>query len=45
MGKNFVLDEVGPVKGFVSVSPVSFVWKDRVVRFEVKLTQGLVVSL
>ncbi len=32
-------------EGFVSVAPVSLVWKDRVGRFEVKLTQGLVVSL
>ena len=45
LGKNFFLDEVGPVKGFVSVAPVSLVWKDRVGRFEVKLTQGLTVSL
>ncbi len=45
MGKNFFLDEVGPVRGFVSVAPVSLVWKDRVGRFEVKLTQGLSVSL
>jgi hypothetical protein len=45
MGRNFFLDEVVPVKGFVSVAPVSLVWKDRVGRFEVKLTQGLTVSL
>ena len=45
VGKNLFLDEVGPVKGFVSVAPVSLAWKDRVGRFEVKLTQGLVVSL
>ncbi len=45
VGKNFFLDEVGPVKGFVSVVPVSFVWKDRVGRFDVKLTQGMSVSL
>ena len=45
VGKNFFLDEVGLVKGFVSVTPVSLVWKDRVVRYEVKLTQGLTVSL
>ena len=45
VGKNFFLDEVGPVRGFVSVAPVSLAWKDRVGRFEVKLTQGLAVSL
>ena len=45
VGKNFFLDEVVLVKDFVSVSPVSLAWKDRVDRFEVKLTQGLVVSL
>jgi hypothetical protein len=45
VGKNFFLDEVGSVKGFVSVTPVSLAWKDRVGRFEVKLTQGMVVSL
>jgi hypothetical protein len=45
VGKNFFLDEVVPVKGFVSVAPVSIVWKDRVGGFEVKLTQGLTVSL
>ena len=44
-GGNFLLDEVGPVRGFVSVAPVSVTWKDRVGRFEVKLTQGLTVSL
>ena len=45
MGKNIFLDEVGSVRGFVSVTPVSLAWKDRVGRFEVKLTQGLTVSL
>ena len=45
MGRNFFLDEVVPVKGFVSVAPVSLAWKDRVGRFEVELTQGLSVSL
>ena len=45
VGKNFFLDEVGPVRGFVSVALVSLTWKDRVGRFEVKLTQGLSVSL
>ena len=44
VGKNFFLDEVGPVKGFVSVAPVSFVWKDRAGGFEVKLTEGLTAS-
>ena len=45
VGKNFFLDEVGSVRGFVSVTLVSLAWKDSVGRFEVKLTQGLVVSL
>ena len=45
VGENFFLDEVGSVKVFVSVAPVSLAWKDRVGRFEVKLTQGLTVSL
>ena len=43
--KNFFLDEVGSVRDFVSVVPVTLVWKDRVGGFEVKLTQGLPVSL
>jgi hypothetical protein len=45
VGKNFFLDEKCPVQGFVSVTPTSLVWKDRVGRYEVKLTQGLTVSL
>ena len=39
------LDETSPVRGFVSLAPVSIVWKDKVGRYEVKLTKGLVVSL
>ena len=44
-GENFFLDEVGPVWGFVSVGTVSRAWKDGVGRYEVKLTQGLTVSM
>ena len=44
-GKNFFLDEKCPVRGFVSVTPTSLTWKDKVGRYEVKLTQGLTVSL
>ena len=39
------LDESCPVQGFVSVAPVSLVWKDKMGRYEVKLDQGLAVSL
>ena len=45
VGKNFLLDEKCPVRGFVSVAPTSLAWKDQVGRYEVKLTQGLAVSL
>jgi hypothetical protein len=45
VGKNFFLDEKCPVRGFVSVASTSLVWKDKVGRYKVKLTQGLVVSL
>ncbi len=45
MGKIFFLDEACPVWGFVSVVPFSLPWKDKVGRYEVKLTQGLAVSL
>ena len=45
MGENFFLDETCPVWGFVSVSPVSIVWRDKEGSYEVKLTQGLSVSL
>ena len=45
MGKNYLLDEKCPVRGFVSVAPTSLSWKDKVGRYEVNLTQGLVVSL
>ncbi len=45
VGKNYLLDEKCPVRGFVSVAPTSLVWKDRVGSYEVKLTQGLPVSL
>jgi hypothetical protein len=45
VGKNFFLDEPCPVQGFVSVAPTSLAWKDKVGRYEVKLTQGLAVSL
>ena len=45
VGKNFFLDEKCPVRVFVSVATTSLVWKDKVGRYEVKLTQGLAVSL
>ncbi len=45
VGKNFFLDEKCQVRGFVSVAPTSLTWKDKVGRYEVKLTQGLAVSL
>ena len=45
VGKNFFLDEKCPVQGFVSVTPVSLAWKDKVGSYEVKLTQGLAVSM
>jgi hypothetical protein len=45
VGKNFFLDEKCQVRGFVSVAPTSLAWKDKVGRYEVNLTQGLVVSL
>ncbi len=45
VGKNYLLDEKCPVRGFVSVAPTSLTWKDKVGRYEVKLTQGLAVSL
>jgi ribonuclease HI len=45
VGKNFFLDETCPVRGFVSVAPTSLAWRDKVGRYEVKLTQGLAVSL
>ena len=45
VGKNFFLDESCLVQGFVSVAPTSLAWKDKVGRYEVKLTQGLAVSL
>jgi hypothetical protein len=44
VGKNFFLDEKCPVRGFVSVAPTSLAWKDKVGKYEVKLTQGLAVS-
>jgi hypothetical protein len=43
--KNFFLDEKCQVRVFVSVVATSLDWKDKVGRYEVKLTQGLVVSL
>jgi ribonuclease HI len=39
------LDEKCPVRGFVSVASTSLAWKDKVGKYEVKLTQGLAVSL
>jgi hypothetical protein len=45
VGKNYLLDERCPVRGFVSVVPASLPWKDKVGNYEVKLTQGLAVSL
>jgi hypothetical protein len=45
VGKIFFLDGKCPVRGFVSVAPTSLAWKDKVGRYEVKLTQGLAVSL
>ncbi len=45
VGENFLLDEKCPVRVFVSVTPTSLDWKDKVGRYEVKLTQGLTVSL
>ncbi len=45
VGKNYLLDEKFPVRGFVSVAPTSLAWKDKVGNYEVKLTQGLAVSL
>jgi hypothetical protein len=45
VGKNYLLDEKCPVRGFVSVAPTSLAWKDKVGNYEVKLTQGLAVSL
>jgi hypothetical protein len=45
VGKNYLLDEKCPVQGFVSVAPTSLSWKDKVGNYEVKLTQGLAVSL
>jgi hypothetical protein len=45
VGKNFFLDEKCPVRVFVSVAPTSLAWKDKVGKYEVKLTQGLAVSL
>ncbi len=45
VGKNYLLDEKCPVRGFVSIAPTSLAWKDRVGSHEVKLTQGLAVSL
>ena len=44
-GKKLLPGRGEPSEGFVSVAPVSLAWKDRVGRFEVKLTLGLVVSL
>ena len=43
--RRWSLDESCPVQGLVSVEPTSLAWKDKVGRYEVKLTQGLVVSL
>jgi ABC-type microcin C transport system permease subunit YejB len=45
VGKKYLLYEKFPVRGFVSVAPASLAWKDKVGSYEVKLTQGLVVSL
>ncbi len=45
VGKNFLLDEKCPVRGFVSVASTSLTWKDQVGKYEVKLTQGLAVSV
>jgi hypothetical protein len=36
VGKNYLLDEKCPVRGFVSVAPTSLVWKDKVGNYEVK---------
>ena len=44
MGKNFYLDEPCTVKGFLSVTDTSLVWKDRPVEFDIKLTQGVTTS-
>ena len=45
VGRDFFLDEDCPARGFVSVTPSSLAWKDKVGQYEVKLTQGLAVSL
>ena len=45
VGKNFFLDDSCPMQGFVSVAPTSLAWRDKVGRYEVKLTHGLAVSL
>jgi hypothetical protein len=45
VGHDFFLDEDCPARGFVSVTPSSLAWKDKVGKYEVKLTQGLAVSL
>ena len=45
VGKNFFLDDLCPIQGFVSVAPTSLAWRDKVGRYEVKLTQGFVASL
>jgi len=45
VGQDFFLDEDCPARGFVSVTPSSLAWKDKVGKYEVKLTQGLAVSL
>ena len=34
VGKNFLLDEKCPVRGFVSVAPTSLTWKDKVGSYE-----------
>jgi hypothetical protein len=43
VGKNFFLDEKCQVRGFVLVTPILLTWKDKVGRYEVKLTLGMVV--
>jgi hypothetical protein len=43
--RDFYLDEPCAVKGFVSVTPTSIVWKDRAGGFDVKLTQGVATSI
>jgi len=43
VGRSFFLNELCPVQDFVSVTPTSLTWTDRVGGYEVKLTKGLAV--